>query len=144
MSYPSRRDRHGRGPRGPLFPPALPVRQTWRQSFEQVIAWHAQDMVDRFPELTGIEIAIEDAPPSDPAPWERPNTVMCRTFPADRGAQLRPRVVLYRLPIHARAGRATVRTPQARMHYLVRSLLAEGLSDVSGIDPQALFGAPAE
>ncbi|MDO5721651.1 MAG: metallopeptidase family protein [Actinomycetaceae bacterium] len=140
MSHSRKRDRHGRGLRGPLFAPGTPARLTWREAFQQAIAWHAQDMVDRFPELAGIEIAIEDAPPSDPAPWEPRSKVMCRTFPADRAARLRPRVVLYRLPIHSRAGRASIRDPYGSAHTLIRSLLAEGLSDVSGIDPNALYG----
>lgn len=141
MSSPHRRrNRHGRDGRGLLFPPHLPARRTWAQSFEQVVMWHAQDMVDRFPNIAGIEIAVEDVPPSDPTQWDGANASMCRVFSQDRLARLRPRLVLYRLPIHSRAGRATVRQPQAPLHNLVRMLLADGISQLTGVHRDDLYG----
>lgn len=135
-----RRNRHGRGSRGVLFPPGIPARRTWAQSFEQVVMWHAQDMVDRFPSIAGIEIAVEDVPPSDPTAWEQASASMCRVFNQDRLARLRPRLVLYRLPIHSRAGRATVRDPHAPLHSLVRMLLADGISQLTGVHRDDLYG----
>lgn len=52
-------------------------------------------------QLEGVEFAVEDVPPSDPAPWEHGEVPLGRFFPA-QGA-LAPRVVVYRRPVETRA-----------------------------------------
>ena len=52
-------------------------------------------------ELVGTEFAVEDVPPSDPAPWEHGGVPMGRYFPAESGQP--GRVVIYRRPIENRA-----------------------------------------
>lgn len=137
-----RRDRHGRGPRGPLLPPGIPARLTWRQSFDQIVAWNAQEILARHPEISRIEIGIDEAPKTDPASWESHQVVMCRVFPENRLAGLAPRVVLYRLPIQARAGRASIRDLGSPLHALVRMLLVDGLAEATGLPPEELHGGP--
>ncbi|GAA4686044.1 metallopeptidase family protein [Promicromonospora umidemergens] len=99
---PRRRDRRGRGPRGPMFPPGTPAHRTRAQRFDDLVLDVVEDL-DRAwaTQLRGTEFAVEDVPPSDPAPWEDGGVLLGRFFPAEAG---RPgRVVVYRRPVEVRA-----------------------------------------
>ena len=76
-----RRDRHGRGLRGPLLPPALPAWRTRAERFDEMVVASASELA---------------------APWER-GVVLGRGFQAEPRAGLPARVVLYRRPITSRA-----------------------------------------
>ncbi|MDO5034494.1 MAG: metallopeptidase family protein [Actinomycetaceae bacterium] len=139
-----RRDRHGRGSRSPLFPPGLPARSNWRESFDQIVALQVAEIMGRLPQLSRIEVGIDEVPASDPASWEPHSVVLCRTFPENRLARLAPRLVLYRLPIQARAGRISVREMGSPLHVLVRLLLVENLAALSGLSMDEVNGGPVE
>ena len=97
-----RRDRRGRGMRGPMLPPGTPAHRTRAQRFDDLVLDVVEDL-DRVwaAQLRGTEFAVEDVPPSDPAPWEDGGVLLGRFFPAEAG---RPgRVVVYRRPVEARA-----------------------------------------
>ncbi|WP_369369638.1 metallopeptidase family protein [Promicromonospora sp. Populi] len=99
---PRRRDRRGRGLRGPMLPPGSPAHRTRAQRFDDLVLDVVDDL-DRTwaAHLRGTEFAVEDVPPSDPAPWEDGGVPLGRFFPADSG---RPgRVVVYRRPVEVRA-----------------------------------------
>ncbi|MFV0425929.1 MAG: metallopeptidase family protein [Beutenbergiaceae bacterium] len=97
------RDRHGRGLRGPLLPPLLPGARTRSEQFDELLL-AAVDRLERHlgRELAGAQFAVEEVPPSQPAPWENGSIPLGRYFPADRAAGLPHRVVIYRRPILAR------------------------------------------
>lgn len=70
--------------------------------------------------LDGIDVGVEDVPPSEPTAWEDA-IVLGRSFPPHSGQ--RARLVVYRLPITTRA-----RSPLEQMslvHHVVRQHLAE-------------------
>lgn len=99
---PRRRDRRGRGIRGPLLPPGSPAHRTRAQRFDD----HVLDAVERLErawgsQLAGAEFAVEDVPPSDPAPWESGGVPLGRYFPAEAGQPAR--IVVYRRPVETRA-----------------------------------------
>jgi predicted Zn-dependent protease with MMP-like domain len=99
---PRRRDRRGRGLRGPMLPPGAPAHRTRAQRFDDLVLDVVEDL-DRTwaTHLRGTEFAVEDVPPSDPAPWEDGGVLLGRFFPAEAG---RPgRVVVYRRPVEVRA-----------------------------------------
>lgn len=135
-----RRNRHGRSQRSPLFLPGIPARASWKDSFAQILAWNFQEIQQRFPQIAEIEVALEDVPPSAPAPWESHAVCLARSFPAAKAIGLKARIVFYRLPIHARAGRATFREIGAPLHALIRTLLVENLSELTGISAVDLHG----
>jgi len=97
-----RRDRHGRGLRGPLLPSSLPAARTRAERFDDLVL-DAVDLLERrwAQELAGVEFAVEDVPPSDPAPWEDDAVPLGRLFPADGASPAR--VVVYRRPVETRA-----------------------------------------
>lgn len=97
-----RRDRHGRGIRGPLLPPTSPAgapgpTSSTTSSWTASSGWSAAGA-----RLTGVEFAVEEVPPSDPAPWEHRSVALGRYFPADPAAGLSHRIVVYRRPVTAR------------------------------------------
>ncbi len=96
-----RRDRRGRGLRGPLFPPGMPAHRTRAERFDELVLDAVDGLQRRWSEqLSRTEFAVEDVPPSDPAPWES-GVPLGRCFPAESGQPAR--VVVYRRPVEARA-----------------------------------------
>jgi predicted Zn-dependent protease with MMP-like domain len=96
------RDRRGRGIRGPLLPLGLPAHRTRSQQFDDVVVGIADTVRLQWGEALGnTQFAVEDIPPSDPAPWERSMVPLGRCFPADLGQPAR--VVVYRRPVEQRA-----------------------------------------
>ena len=77
-----RRDRHGRGLRGPLLPPILPAWRTRAERFDELVTSAADDLARDWPQIARIQFAVEEVPPSDPAPWER-GAVLGRGFAAE-------------------------------------------------------------
>lgn len=136
---PRRRDRRGRGLRGPLFPHNMPAYRTRAQIFED----HVLDAVERLEmrwsaQLHRTRFAVEDVPPSNPAPWEDGGVPLGRFFPAEPG--LDPTIVVYRRPIESRAVDA------ADLADLVRTVVVEQVAHMLGrepheVDPHAGDGA---
>lgn len=81
-------------------------------------------------EMNGVEFAVEEVPPSAPAPWERGAVPLARYFPADGAAGLSHRIVVYRRPIVARVDDA------ADLAALVRDVLVEQLAHMLGREPE--------
>lgn len=122
------RDRHGRGMRSPLFFPRTPAWRTRRERFEEVMARVIEDFTRRWPAVATIEFACEDVPPSNPAAWEDHSCVLSRLFPADRRRALKDRIVVYRLPVVARA-------QGEELERMVRHILLERINRVLIIPP---------
>jgi hypothetical protein len=91
------------------------------------------DAVDRLEhrwarELVGVEFAVEDVPPSDPAPWEHGEVPLGRLFPGD--GRLPARVVVYRRPVETRAG------DEREVGPLVHEVVVEQVAQLLGLDPE--------
>ena len=124
-----RRDRHGRGLRGPLLPRELPAYRTRRDRFDDRVL----DAVERLElrwaqQLEGVEFAVEDIPPSDPAPWEHDEVPLGRFFPAQ--GDLPARVVVYRRPVESRA----IDGPDTAA--LVHDVVVEQVAHLLGLTPE--------
>lgn len=132
-----RRDRHGRGPRGPLLPPQVPGFRTRGELFDAAVLDALADMGPRWPgDLPNIEIAVDEVPP--PARGEMLSTsdavrdgpvVLTRFLPPGvdgRGRATKARIVLYRRPIEMRC------PTSADLADLVTELLTEQLTAVLG------------
>jgi len=126
-----RRDRRGRGIRGPLLPPSAPANRTRAERFDDVVV----DVVERVErtwakQLRGTEFAVEDVPPSDPAPWEQGAVPLGRCFPAESGQPAR--VVVYRRPVEARALDAE------DLEDLVRDVVVEQVAHLLARSPEEI------
>ena len=125
-----RRDRRGRGARGPLAWPPVPVMVSRSTRFDEVgldAVQHIEQRLDQ--ELAGVEIAVEDVPPADPTPWES-GIALGRLFPAE--GSLPAKVVVYRRPVEARAQEDDVAA-------LVHEVVAEQVAGLLGLDPEDLL-----
>lgn len=127
----SRRDRHGRGLRGPLAPPSVPLTTSRSDRFDRLVVDAVERLRRRLPDLLArlgdLEVVVADLPTPGADPAERPVTLGAAR-PAAAGHP--PRIVVHRRPVEARAhGRR-------ELEQLVREVVAEQLA--------ALLGVPTE
>lgn len=139
-----RRDRHGRGLRGSLFPAALPAAATRSEQFDALVVEVLEPIESRWASrLDNLDVAVDEVP--DVRWVEDGSTVegllvdgsvpLSRLVPVgvDRsGLPTRARIVLYRRPLEARA-----RDPE-ELGELVHDVLIEQIATYLGIDPEAL------
>lgn len=126
-----RRNRHGRGLRGPLAWPPVPVMGSRREAFDDLV----RDCAERSarwlgPRHADVEFAVEDVPAGDPAPWEEQVAPLGRTIGGAGTAGLR--VVVYRRPIEARV------TSLREAELLVREVVAEQVAAILGVPPEEI------
>ncbi|MBO0823217.1 MAG: metallopeptidase family protein [Actinobacteria bacterium] len=156
-----RRDRHGRGLRGSLVPPGVPLHRTRSERFDDLVLLAVSQLEPRWEaELAGIEFGVEEIPPllpdlddPEPVPLARlePGSSWLghagRTPlpgqaepPGGYGTQGRPaRIVLYRRPLLARAD------GEEELAELVLDVIVEQFARWLGVDPQTVDpGYPAE
>jgi predicted Zn-dependent protease with MMP-like domain len=160
-----RRDRHGRGLRGSLVPPGVPLHRTRSERFDDLVLLAVSQLEPRWEaELSDIEFGVEEIPPvlpdtgdPDPVPLARLEPGSARPgrgepaastpLPAQRGAAGLPRdapdqparIVLYRRPLLARA------EGEEELAELVLDVIVEQFAHWLGVDPQTVDpGYPAE
>ncbi len=126
-----RRDRRGRGVRGPFAWPPVPAMSSRSDQFDEQVL----DAVERIERrlrrpLDNVELAVELVPPSDPAPWEHRQVPLSRLFPAD--GKLPARIVLYRRPIETR-----VDDPRD-LPAVINGIVIEQLAGALGVEPTTL------
>jgi predicted Zn-dependent protease with MMP-like domain len=80
--------------------------------------------------LGNLEFAVEDVPPSDPAPWESSDVPLGRLFAAQ--GKLPARLVLYRRPVETRT------TDSRELAALINDVVVEQVAALLGVDPRDL------
>lgn len=134
---PRHRDRHGRGLRGPLTPPQVPLARTRAERFDDLVL----DAVERLErhwssELAAVEFAVEEVPPVGPSPWdgepwdESDPVPLSRLVPAEGGQP--PRIVVYRRPLEARA------VDGEDLGSLVHDVVVEEVAHLLGLEPETV------
>lgn len=130
-SFRPRRDRHGRGLRGPLAWPPVPAMATRAQRFDELVLDVASRMEHHAgPALGGLEFAVEDVPPSDPAPWESSEVPLGRLFAAQ--GKMPARIVVYRRPVETRTN------DPRELAVLINDVVVEQVAALLGVDPREL------
>jgi Zincin-like metallopeptidase len=134
-----RRDRHGRGLRGRLVPPGVPLYRTRSQQFDDMVLDAVARLEGRWEaELAGVEFAVQEVPEADELTDDSVPLPLARTVPAspDPGDAARPatstRFVVYRRPLLARAD------SDAELSDLVFDVVVEEFADYLGIEPEAV------
>jgi len=160
-----RRDRHGRGMRGSLVPPDVPLYRSRSDRFDDLVLLAVSQLEPRWEaELAGIEFRVEEIPPligdiddPEPVPLGRleagptsparvrpvppqPSDAAPADPPERGGLAARPaRIVLYRRPLMARAD------GEEELAELVLDVIVEQFARWLGVDPQTVDpGYPAE
>lgn len=144
--YRPRRDRRGRGLRGPLFPASLPASTSRSQQFDALVIEALEPIESRWhSELTKLDVAVDDVPDVRlPATAEQTDGILhdgeiplSRLVPAgvDRaGMPTRARIVLYRRPLEARA------KDPVELADLVHDVLVEQIAAYLGLEPDVIEG----
>jgi len=155
-----RRDRHGRGLRGSLVPPDVPLYRTRAERFDDLVLLAVSQLEPRWEtELSGVEFAVEEIPPAgpglddaDPVPLARlelpappvgpapppapgfdlPGVLAPVPPVAPAGEQHPARIVLYRRPLMARAD------GDEELAELVLDVVVEQFAHWLGVDPQTV------
>jgi Zincin-like metallopeptidase len=163
-----RRDRHGRGLRGSLVPPEVPLHHTRSERFDDLVLLAVSQLEPRWEaELAGIEFGVEEIPPVIPDNDDPEPIPLARLEPSARPGDTEPashavtdlselsdlpglpsfpdlpdrpaRIVLYRRPLLARAD------GQEELAELVLDVIVEQFAHWLGVDPQTVDpGYPAE
>lgn len=123
-----RRDRHGRGARGPLAPATVPLRRSRAEQFDDLVLDAVEDLEQRWAaELRGVEFAVEDVPPDVAGDAEVP---LARLMPRAGGDPAR--VVVYRRPLELRA------RDRDDLAGLVHDVVVEQVADLLEVDPETV------
>ena len=124
-----RRDRHGRGLRGPLAPPTSPATVPRADAFGDLVVTAVDRLEPRWgPRLAAVDVEIRDAPDVGADVDEVP----LAEHRAARGARPTAVLVVYRRPVELRAPDRLARVD------LVRDLVAEQLANLLGMSPADL------
>ncbi|MBV9383914.1 MAG: metallopeptidase family protein [Streptosporangiaceae bacterium] len=134
-----RRDRHGRGLRGRLVPPGVPLYRSRAQQFDDLVLDAVARLEPRWEtELSGVEFAVQEVPDEDELTDEPGSVPLARVVPGspDSSDPARPasaaRIVLYRRPLMARAD------DEDELGELVFDVVVEELAQVLGLDPETI------
>ncbi|MBA0049478.1 metallopeptidase family protein [Streptomyces sp. AJS327] len=140
---PRRRDRHGRGMRGPVAPPQVPLAISRAEAFDDLVRDSIGRLERHWPQLSGVEFAVQEVPPMAPRGTGRPDEALegglsedTETVPLGRvtGPEGdRPaRVVVYRRPVEIRAGGRDERA------LLVHEVVVEQVAELLGLAPESV------
>lgn len=126
-----RRDRHGRGVRGPLTPAELPLARTRAQLFHDLVL----DAVERLKphwskELSTVEFVVEDVPLVPPGVTADDGIPFSRTEVAENKG--RARIVIYRRPVEIRTS-----DPEEKAE-LVYDTVVEEVANLLGLEPETV------
>ena len=111
------------------MPPSLPAYRTRAERFDDHVLAAVERLERRWSrQLEGTEFAVEEVPPSSPAPWEHGGIPLGRYFPADTG--LPARIVVYRRPVETRA------VDEADLAELIRDVLVEQVAHLLARSPE--------
>ncbi|WP_345940094.1 metallopeptidase family protein [Paraoerskovia marina] len=126
-----RRDRRGRGVRGPLIPPSVPAHLSRSDRFDGYVLAAVERVEAAWgDELRGTEFAVETVPPSDPHPWEPIGVRLGRCHPAESGQPAR--IVVFRRPIESRA------TGRADLADMVSDVVVQQVAELLGRRPEEI------
>ena len=129
---PRHRDRHGRGLRGPLAPPQVPISLSRSELFDDYVRESVERLERRWPQLIEVEFAVQEVPPQ-PEPGEADpdgGVPLGRVVAAKQGRK--SRIVVYRRPVEIRAKSREDRAA------LVHEILIEQVAELLGMSPDSI------
>ncbi|MGW1237011.1 metallopeptidase family protein [Streptomyces californicus] len=122
---PRRRDRHGRGMRGPLAPPQVPLSVSRGEIFRDLVQDSVERLERRWPQLAEVDFVVLDVPAvaEDTVP-------LGGSVSAGKG---RPaQIVVYRRPVELRTKSRDERA------LLVHEVVVEQVAELLGLSPESV------
>jgi len=129
-----RRDRRGRGARGPLAPAHVPLVESPTERFDNLVLDAVEHVETRWlDQLRSLEFAVEEVPPSDP-PAAVDDEIASAGVPLARllppSGTTPARVVIYRRPLELRA------IDREDLEDLVHDIVVEEVAHFLGLSPE--------
>ncbi|MCX2971601.1 MULTISPECIES: metallopeptidase family protein [Streptomyces] len=131
---PRHRDRHGRGMRGPVAPPQVPLAVSRAASFDTLVRDSAERLERSWPQLASVAFGVQEVPLPEEGTddWDGLGSPvpLGRLVPArgDRPDQ----VIVYRRPVELRS-----KTREERA-LLVHEVVVEQVAELLGQSPEAI------
>lgn len=114
-----------------MFGTRLPRYRTSGGMFDDMVAAQIRRLSEGWPDLVKpVQFAVEDVPPSQPAPWEDNPSLDSQCFPAGQG--LPARIVLYRLPLQMHS------ESRMELQWAIRDELVSRLAELYGRRPEEI------
>ncbi|WP_345583129.1 metallopeptidase family protein [Streptomyces prasinosporus] len=129
---PRRRDRHGRGMRGPIAPPQVPLAASRAEAFADLVQDSVERLERRWPQLADIDFLVLEVPRLDGPgrAWSDEAVPLGGTVAAKDGR--RARVIVYRRPVEIRTKGRDERAS------LVHEIVVEQVADLLGLSPETV------
>ncbi|MFE6042515.1 metallopeptidase family protein [Streptomyces sp. NPDC056452] len=120
-----RRDRHGRGMRGPVAPPQVPLSASRGESFRDLVQDSVERLERRWPQLADVDFLVLDVPGAleDTVP-------LGRSVPSAKGQPAQ--IVVYRRPVEIRTKNRDERA------MLVHEVVVEQVAELLGLSPESV------
>ncbi|MFE3887464.1 metallopeptidase family protein [Streptomyces lydicus] len=130
-----RRDRHGRGMRGPIAPPQVPLSVTRADAFVDLVYDSRDRLERRWPQLSRVDFLVLEVPGFGPddgpdAAADEETVPLGRVAPAAGG--YRDRIVIYRRPVEIRTKSRDERA------LLVHEVVVEQVAELLGLSPESV------
>ncbi|MGW2923056.1 metallopeptidase family protein [Streptomyces angustmyceticus] len=130
-----RRDRHGRGMRGPIAPPQVPLSVTRADAFVDLVYDSRDRLERRWPQLSQVDFLVLEVPGTGPdegpeAAGDEETVPLGRVAPAAGG--YRDRIVIYRRPVEIRTKGRDERA------LLVHDVVVEQVAELLGLAPESV------
>ncbi|MEV7284107.1 metallopeptidase family protein [Streptomyces sp. NPDC093252] len=128
---PRRRDRHGRGMRGPIAPPQVPLAASRADAFADLVQDSVERLERRWPQLADVDFLVLEVPRLDGGgPWSDEAVPLGRSASAGDGRAAR--VVIYRRPVEIRTKGREERAA------LVHEVVVEQVAELLGLTPETV------
>ncbi|MFM9371554.1 metallopeptidase family protein [Streptomyces sp. Da 82-17] len=127
-----RRDRHGRGMRGPVAPPQVPLAASRGEVFADLVQDSVERLERRWPQLADIEFLVQDVPYMNGASEAlgEDGVPLGGTLAARDDTPAR--IVVYRRPVEIRTKSRDERAA------LVHEVVVEQVAELLGLTPDAV------
>ncbi|GHJ22330.1 metallopeptidase family protein [Streptomyces albus] len=129
---PHSRDRHGRGMRGPIAPPQVPLAISRAEAFDDLVRDSVTRLERNWPQLARVEFAVQEVPRSDNGEVREGDDAVPLGRVAEGGADRPDRVIVYRRPVEIRS-----RTRDERA-LLVHEVVVEQVAELLGLAPESV------
>ncbi|MFF3215111.1 metallopeptidase family protein [Streptomyces sp. NPDC002886] len=128
-----RRDRHGRGMRGPVAPPQVPLSASRGELFGDLVRDSVERLERRWPQLSEVEFMIGDVPgaPGGAETGWNDEAVPLGAL-AEAGSGRPARIVVFRRPVEIRAKSRDERA------MLVHEIVVEQVAELLGLSPETV------